>query len=59
MGDSQILTTANLEEQNPRKRKRKASMTPRFSTSTIPFELGLIRLSVDVMKEIDKELEKE
>jgi hypothetical protein len=41
---------------NRRKRKRKPTMNPRFGPGSLAFEIGLIRISLDVTKESeDKE----
>ena len=38
-----------------RKRRRKPTMTPRFGSSSIALEIGLLRMTLDVMREFDKE----
>ena len=34
-----------------RKRKRKPTLTPRFGSSTVALEIGLIRMSIDAIRE--------
>ncbi len=42
-----------------RKRRRKATLTPRFGSSTVALEIGLIRMTLDVIKEIEKKEQEE
>ena len=37
-----------------RKRRRRPTMTPRFGGSTIALEIGLVRLTLDMPREIEK-----
>ncbi len=37
-----------------RKRRRKPTMTPRFGSSSIALEIGLIRLTLDMQRELEK-----
>ena len=38
-----------------RKRRRKPTLTPRFGDNSVAFEIGLIRMSLEVQKEVQKE----
>lgn len=38
-----------------RPRKRKPTLTPRFNSSSIAYEIGLIRISMEMVKDIEKE----
>ena len=38
---------------NRRKRRRKPTMTPRFGPTSVAFEIGLLRLSLDVQRELE------
>ena len=37
-----------------RKRRRKPTMTPRFGENSVAFEIGLIRLSMEVQREMEQ-----
>ena len=43
---------------NCRKRKRKPTMTPRFGSSTLALEIGLLRMTMDVMREFESKEQK-
>ena len=42
-----------------RKRRRKPTLTPRFGSSTIALEIGLIRLALEAQREFEKKEEEE
>ena len=46
----QIMTI----DKNRRKRRRKPTMTPRFGDSTIALEIGLLRMSLGMERELDE-----
>jgi hypothetical protein len=37
-----------------RKRRRKPTLTPRFGSSSIALEIGLIRLTIEAQREFEK-----
>ena len=37
-----------------RKRRRRPTMTPRFGSSTIALEIGLVRMTLDMQRDIEK-----
>lgn len=37
-----------------RKRKRRPTFTPRFGPASIAFEIGLLRMTLDMAREIEK-----
>ena len=37
-----------------RKRRRRPTMTPRFGSSSIALEIGLLRMTIDMAREIEK-----
>ncbi|MFN8392093.1 MAG: hypothetical protein U0136_17510 [Bdellovibrionota bacterium] len=37
-----------------RKRRRRPTMTPRFGSSTIALEIGLLRMTLDMARELEK-----
>ena len=39
-----------------RPRKRKPTITPRFGTSSIALEISLVRMAIEVQKELEKKL---
>lgn len=41
-------------DKNRRKRRRKPTMTPRFGDSTIALEIGLLRMSLGMERELDE-----
>ncbi len=41
-----------------RKRRRRPTMTPRFGTSTVALEIGLVRLTLDMQRELDRKDER-
>ena len=41
-----------------RKRRRRPTMTPRFGSSSVALEIGLLRMTLDVLREFDKQEEK-
>lgn len=40
-----------------RKRKRRPTMTPRFGQSTVALEIGLLRMTLDMPRELDRKEE--
>lgn len=40
-----------------RKRKRRPTFTPRFGSSTIAFEIGLLRMTLDMTRDLEKKEE--
>lgn len=42
-------------ESNRRPRKRRPTLNPRFGNSSLAYEIGLLRLSMDIMKDVSKE----
>lgn len=46
------------DNSNRRKRRRKPTLTPRFGDNSIAFEIGLIRMSLESQKELEKESKK-
>ncbi len=41
-----------------RKRRRRPTMTPRFGTSSIAFEIGLLRMTIDMARQLEKKEDK-
>jgi len=37
-----------------RKRRRRPTMTPRFNSNSIALEIGLLRMTLDMAREIEK-----
>ena len=37
-----------------RKRRRKPTMTPRFGSSSVALEIGLLRLTIDMQKDLEQ-----
>ena len=44
-----------LNKQSCRKRKRRPTLTPRFGSSTIAMEIGLLRMTLDMARQIQHE----
>ena len=38
-----------------RKRRRRPTLTPRFGTSTVALEIGLLRMTLDMQREFEKQ----
>ena len=44
-----------MQQINPRrKRKRRPTFTPRFGSSSIALEIGLLRMTLDMARELEK-----
>jgi hypothetical protein len=41
--------------QQRRKRRRKPTLTPRFGSSTLALEIGLLRLSLEAQREFEEQ----
>ncbi len=41
---------------NRRKRRRKATLTPRFGSSSVALEIGLIRMAIEEQRQMEKRL---
>jgi hypothetical protein len=41
-------------DNNRRKRRRQPTVTPRFGSSSIALEIGLIRMAIEASKDLDK-----
>ena len=49
-----------MEQTNQRrKRRRRPTLTPRFGSSTVALEIGLIRLTLDMVRELEKDTKEE
>lgn len=46
-----------LVNTNRRKRRRKPTLSGRFGSSTIALEIGLIRMTLDLQRELEKKSE--
>ena len=44
---------------NRRRRKRRPTITPRFGNSSVALELGLLRMAIDAIREVEKKDTKE
>ncbi len=42
------------ELQNRRKRRRKPTMTPRFGENSVAFEIGLLRMTMGLQREMEQ-----
>lgn len=42
-----------------RKRRRRPTMTPRFGSSSVALEIGLVRLTLDMQRELELERKEE
>ena len=42
-----------------RKRRRRPTMTPRFGSSTVALEIGLVRMTLDMARELERKDEEE
>lgn len=42
-----------------RKRRRRPTMTPRFGSSSIALEIGLLRMTLDMARELEKNEDKQ
>ena len=40
--------------QNRRKRRRKPTMTPRFGQNSVAFEIGLLRMTMGMQRELEE-----
>jgi len=42
-----------------RRRRRRPTLTPRFGSSSVAFEIGLLRLALESQRELEKKEDKE
>ena len=42
-----------------RKRRRRPTMTPRFNSNSIALEIGLLRMTLDMARDLEKKEEEE
>lgn len=47
------------QQNNRRKRRRKPTLSGRFGSSTLALEIGLIRMTMDMQKELERKQEQQ